>query len=131
MLLFLCALEPMLGEPLTHGDIVEAREGIGHADGESKAADVYHNVGIEGSLRVIPRPSHLHIHYGVVGDVEGIGEFAEEGADAFAPGAADLTTCAHHHHEGEHHEDAGCIIDTIEHIARTSHAGDSQKCHDQ
>lgn len=48
----LSAFEPVVGEPLAYGEVVESQAGIGHSNGKNKAADSDHNVGVCRGLGV-------------------------------------------------------------------------------
>ena len=67
----------------------------------------------ERGIGVLHHPLALQEGYGVVGDVERIGDVAQEAAHA-AAAPRDPAACSHAHQQGEEHEDAHGVVDAVQ-----------------
>ena len=103
----------MLGEPLAGGLVEELQAGPGEEYREGEEADRNHNMLAHRCVGVDSLPRHLGIDHRVVGDVERIGEFAEELAELHRALALNYATCAHQHQQREDDQDDQALIQTI------------------
>ena len=65
-------------QPFTHGQVVETIGSVGHEDGKHEDADCHENVGAEWGILMTIYPRHLHVDERIVGDINGIADFAQK-----------------------------------------------------
>ena len=114
---FLCVLflsfEPVFGEPLAGGFVEELQAGPSHKYREEEEADSDHNVLSHWCVSVCALPAHLCIDHRVVGDIDGVGEVAEEFAHLHRAFALNRATCAHQDQQREDNQDDKALVQTI------------------
>ena len=74
-------LKEFLFQPLTNGQVVEFVGTVGHEDGKYEDADGNEDVSAERGILMTIYPRHLHVDEGVVGDIDGIADFAQKSVD--------------------------------------------------
>ena len=125
------SLEEPVGEPAAQGQVVETQRDVCQGDG----ADIgKHHIGraFRDGGTMIAHPCRIDIDDGIMGDVERIGDVAQEFANGRGAGARDLSARSHGNNDGEDEENATSLVKPVHPImVFATEAGQGQDYHYQ
>ena len=84
-------------QPVAHRQVIEFKATPSQQDGQDEHTGSHHDVGIERCVGMSPCPRHLHVHQGIVRDVERIGQLTQPSTDAGTFGVSDAAASPHRH----------------------------------
>lgn len=124
----------MFPQPVAYRLVIELQTCPCYAQAHNESGDTDENMGADRRIHVILGPAHVHVHNGIMGDVEGEGELSDNSADTGGTMPLQAAASANREDEGKEQQDGTKLVDTLvkwadvgEHRS-SNHGNDKERC---
>lgn len=114
----------MLLKPLTDWLIINLKQAPGKNDGHENDTKVEHYVHPHGRIWMVFHPTHLHIHEGIMRNIERVRKLAQPSAHFCAKLVSGHAAGTGQYNEREQQQDTHSLIDAVRDASLATDAGD-------